>query len=186
MFAGVDKETDVVTCYVRKVWVDGSQSIEVHWGGSGYIEENLLRRIQYVNFCNSLFRKSKLIEIGLLDESCPAYQEFDTHIRLSRICRYKQIKEVLVDYMWGGEDTISANKYRNDRGFVYVILHNKKRYKELAADIYWEFLMQYYRHMQRPVKMEMLRQEPLLIFMMPLIYYRTIKRYIKRQFSSYR
>ncbi len=137
MVSEIDDETDVVTCYARKVWVDGSNTTIEKWGGVGYIERLLLKGWAYVNFDDCLFRKSKLIEIGLLDEDCPCMQEWDTHIRLSRICNYKQIKESLMDYMWGAEDTISFSSQKNLKGQCYVMWHNRERWKEIDYESFY-------------------------------------------------
>ena len=133
----IDDNTDVVTCYARRVWIDGSKTTIEEWGGDGDIERLLLKGITYVNFDDCLFRKLKLLNIGLLDEDCPCMQEWDTHIRLSSVCTYKQIKEPLMDYMWGGDDTITVANGKNYNGQCYVLWHNKERWKELEYESFY-------------------------------------------------
>lgn len=171
---------DVITCYARQVEIkDGSTQIN-KWGGDGNIELDLLRSEKYVNFDDCIFRKAKLYEIGLLDENCPAFQEFDTHIRLSRVSNYKWVQEVLMDYMWGGGDTMSVNKKNNKRGFYYVLLHNKERWIEIAYDAYHAQLLKLYRHAPIRIKWQFVKSDPKVLVDFPNVYFQAAKRLIKR------
>lgn len=171
---------DIVTCYARQVDIkDGSSKINT-WGGEGNIELDLLCSRAYVNFDDCIFRKSRLHEIGLLEEDCPAMQEWDTHIRLSRISNYTWVKEVLMDYMSGGADTMSINRKNNHGGFYYVLLHNKERWKEIAYDAYHAFLLKLYRHAPVRIKWQFIKSDPKLIFGIPSLYYEAGMRFINR------
>lgn len=62
-----------------------------------------------------------LEEIGLLDEAVPSFQEWDTAIRLAKICRFYHVKEPLFIYHRYGNDTISGNPMRAVVGYKYII-----------------------------------------------------------------
>ena len=79
------------------------------WRNYGEIYDRLFNRQTYVDFNQAIIRTNKLIEIGGLDEDCPSMQEWDTHIRLSKIAKYTTIEEPLLDYFAGGKDAISTD-----------------------------------------------------------------------------
>lgn len=180
LYSAIDDKTDVVTCYAKQVNVGDGSTETLTWGGDGNIERDLLYSGKYVNFDDCIFRKLKLYEIGLLDENCPAFQEFDTHIRLSRVANYKCVQEVLMDYMWGGGDTMSVNKKNNKKGFYYVLLHNKDRWKEIAYDAYHAQLLKLYRHAPVRIKWQFLKSDLKVLLDLPNLYYQAAKRLIKR------
>ena len=91
------------------------------WKGYGRIHSNLMTGKSYFDNSSTLIRKQKLLDIGLLDENCPSYQEWDTHIRLSKICTYTMVEEPLVDYYRGGEDSISASIEKDIKGLLYLL-----------------------------------------------------------------
>ena len=180
MVAEIDNQTDIITCYARKVWVDGSQTKLEEWGGEGNIERMMLKSWAYINFDDCIFRKSKLLEIGLLDEDCPCMQEWDTHIRLSRVCTYKQIKEPLLDYMWGAEDAISYGKQKNKNGYCYVMNRNKTRWKELEYESFygiarWLFFDVDFKH-----KLLLIYLCPQILIRLPRMILGRVKRMVKQ------
>lgn len=179
MVAELDDQTDVVTCYARKVWVDGSNTMIERWGGEGSIEHLLLKGWAYVNFDDCLFRKAKLIEIGLLDEDCPCMQEWDTHIRLSKICNYKQIKEPLMDYMWGGDGTITVANGKNYNGQCYVLWHNRKRWKEIEYEAFYSRARFLFFEVDKKDKWLLIKTCPQLLIRLPRMIFGRIKRHIK-------
>lgn len=71
-------------------------------------------------FQGLLTSKIALEKIGLLDESVPSYQEWDTAIRLARECRFIHIRESLFIYHLHGGETISKNKKRDIDGYQYI------------------------------------------------------------------
>lgn len=77
-----------------------------------------------VLFQGMLIRKSALEDIKLLDENVPAYQEWDTNIRLSLKHKYFYIHRPLFIYNIYLEGTISTDLKRSVRGFQYVVLKN--------------------------------------------------------------
>lgn len=176
---------DVITCYARQVNVEDESTETLIWGGEGNIELGLLHSERYVNFDDCVFRKSKLIEIELLDEDCPAYQEYDTHIRLSRIANYKWVQEVLMDYMWGGSDTMSVNQNMNRTGFNYVLWHNHARWKEIAYEAYHDLVKRQFRRASYQMKWRFIETDPKLLFDIPGLYYNAAKKYLKLKVQKY-
>lgn len=179
MVSEIKDKTDVVTCYARKVWVDGSNTTIEEWGGEGNIERLLLKAWAYVGFDDCLFRKTRLFEIGLLDEDCPCMQEWDTHIRLSKNCTYKQIKEPLMDYMWGNEDTISRNRQKNKNGRVYVMWHNRERWKEIEYEAFYSLARSIFFDIDCKHKLILIRICPQLLIRLPRMLLGRLKRMIK-------
>lgn len=96
----------------------------------GNIHDNLFNGKCYVDFNQAIIRKSKLQEIGCLDEDCPSMQEWDTHIRLSRVANYSMINDCLIDYFMGGEDAISSNKKREVTGRLYILKKHLYEWKQ--------------------------------------------------------
>lgn len=177
----VDDKTDVVTCYAQIMMQDGSDARVLEWGGEGNIEYGLLTGAHYVNFDDCLFRKSKLFEIGLLDEDCPRYQEYDTHIRLSRVANYKWVKDVLMDYMWGGDDALSKGGTKNLDGRAYVVWHNQARWREVAYDAYFTEVRNLFRRVSPKARHMLIKMEPKVLLALPQIYFEAAVRVIKRK-----
>lgn len=110
----------------------------------GHIHDNLFSGSSYVDFNHSVIRKSRLVEIGCLDEDCPSMQEWDTHIRLSKICNYSMIEESLIDYYVGGKDAISSDKKREVVGRLYILKKHIDEWKDRPISI-TRFAYQIYR-----------------------------------------
>lgn len=68
-----------------------------------------------------IVNKSKLYTIGLLDPSCPSYQEWDTAIRLAKICKFVYVRPPLFEWVWHSGETISQDYERDLEGFQYVL-----------------------------------------------------------------
>lgn len=115
-----------------------------HWEGHGYIHKAILKEKSYFDNSSTLIKKEKLLNIGLLDENCPSFQEWDTHIRLSKISTYSTCKEELIDYYRGGSDAISRSLVRAVSGRIYIlnkfendfIQNSLVAYVKNCADIY--------------------------------------------------
>ncbi len=113
---------DVIQCFSSVIDVDSKkQKSTFNWKSYGFIHDELFYHQTYVDFNQSIIRKSKLIEIGGLDEDCPSMQEWDTHIRLSKIARYTTIEEPLLDYFVGGKDAISTDTKREVNGRLFIL-----------------------------------------------------------------
>ncbi|MCI8899533.1 MAG: glycosyltransferase family 2 protein [Lachnospiraceae bacterium] len=94
---------------------------------------NYLRSILFsskVLFSGPLIRKSALYDIGMLDETVPSYQEWDTHIRLSQTHKYYYIGKPVFIYNIHGGETISKDGKKDIRGFRYVMRKNGNLFLE--------------------------------------------------------
>lgn len=139
MVAAIDDRSDVIVCkaLVRNCQTSKEQGrIDLIFSEKMHID--LLREKKYVAYDVTLIRKEKLVSIGLLDEQCPSMQEWDTHIRLSKISRYKAIDETLCEWYTGGEDAISTSRSKHIAGRLYI--YRKHR---------WEFRKHAYAHWLR-------------------------------------
>lgn len=113
-------------------------------GRDGDFSEDILYRPK-VLFPGMLVHRKALEDIGLLDENVPAFQEWDTNIRLSRNHRYYYIQKPLFIYytMYGGE-TISTQKKRDAKGFWYVVMTHQDLFFKNGV----EGVIYYYAGMQ--------------------------------------
>jgi glycosyltransferase involved in cell wall biosynthesis len=68
-----------------------------------------------------LTSKIALFEIGLLDENIIAYQEWDTSIRLSKICEFFHIQKPLFTYHLHSGETISKNVIKDIQGYLQIV-----------------------------------------------------------------
>lgn len=89
-------------------------------------------------FQGMLTSKKILMEIGLLDEKVPSYQEWETSIRLIKNCNAYHINMPLFHYHLHEGETISKNKQRDLDGYKYVIYKHKKDIKEICGNKVWE------------------------------------------------
>jgi len=69
--------------------------------------------------------KAALEKIGLLDENVPSYQEWDTAIRLAKICRFVHLQEPLFIYHLHTGETISKSGKRDVDGYQFVVDKNR-------------------------------------------------------------
>lgn len=83
-----------------------------------------------VLFQGMLVRKEALKGIGYLDKNVPAYQEWDTNIRLSLRYKYYYINKPLFIYNIHDGETISKDLRRGIRGFQYVVMNNRTFFLE--------------------------------------------------------
>lgn len=167
MAAALDENTDVVVCkaLIRHSRTDKELGRLDQIHSSDY-HRDLLREKCYVAYDVTLIRKEKLVSVGLLDEQCPSMQEWDTHIRLSKIANYKATDKVLCEWYSGGEDAISTSRPRHVAGRLYI--YHKYR---------WDFRKHAYSHWLRmlsnlwkeaPYAWKMLIWAPELMFYIPL------------------
>ena len=131
--SSIMEDVDVVQCYSRVLDVDTGGVVKYFkWRNYGYIRKRLFTGETYVDFNHAVIRLSKMIEIGGLDEDCPCMQEWDTHLRLSKMARYSTVEKVLVDYYVGAKDAISTNNKKAITGRLYNLnkfLPDWKKYK---------------------------------------------------------
>lgn len=90
-----------------------------------------------VLFCAVLTSKQALEEIGLLDKNVPSYQEWDTAIRLSKICKVIFMPEASFIYHLHKGETISKNPVRELKGYDYIISKHKKEIKKYTNKTVW-------------------------------------------------
>jgi glycosyltransferase involved in cell wall biosynthesis len=88
-------------------------------------------------FPTMIVSKSVLIKIGLLDEKVPSYQEWETAIRLAKICEFIHLPEPLAIYWLHREETISKNKRGDIDGYCYVIEKHQDEICRVAGDYFW-------------------------------------------------
>lgn len=62
-----------------------------------------------------------LLEAGGLDEACPAYQEWDTALRLAARCRFVHVRAPLFAWVRHGRGAISKDPTRAARGYAHVL-----------------------------------------------------------------
>jgi glycosyltransferase involved in cell wall biosynthesis len=73
-------------------------------------------------FPGLFFHKSLIIKCGLLDESVPSYQEWDTSLILAKNgANFCHIKEPLFIYNLHSGETISKDMLRDFNGYQYII-----------------------------------------------------------------
>jgi len=72
-------------------------------------------------FPTMLTSKAALESIGLLDEKVPSYQEWDTAIRLAKVCRFVHLREPLFTYHLHKGVTISKSRQRDVDGYQYIV-----------------------------------------------------------------
>lgn len=121
---------DVFACFSNVIDLQTGKIVDAfEWLNEGDIHEKLFTRDTYVDYNGAVIRKSKLVEIGGLDEDCPSMQEWDTHIRLSKVARYHTIPKRLVDYYVGGEDAISTDTKREVKGRFFILKKHKKEWR---------------------------------------------------------
>ncbi len=90
-------------------------------------EGNFFHSVMFASkaiFPGLLVRKTALEEIGLLDVYVPAYQEWDTQIRLSLQHKYFYINKILFIYNVYDGETISNDTKKGVKGFRYVVMKN--------------------------------------------------------------
>jgi glycosyltransferase involved in cell wall biosynthesis len=72
-------------------------------------------------FPTILTSKVSLERVGFLDEAVPAYQEWETSIRLAEVCRFVHIKKPLFVYYLHAGETISKNQQKDIEGYQYIV-----------------------------------------------------------------
>lgn len=78
-------------------------------------------------FQGMLMSKAALEDAGLLDESVPSYQEWDTSILLAERCRFYYIREPLFTYHQDTGVTMSADTARDFSGYDFIVAKHRTR-----------------------------------------------------------
>lgn len=143
--AGISENVDVIQCYSRVLDVDTCEVIKYFkWRNYGNIRKRLFTGEAYVDFNHAIIRRSKVMEIGGLDEDCPCMQEWDTHLRLSKTARYSTVEKVLVDYYVGAKDAISTDNKKAITGRLYNLNKFLPDWKKHRLGLY-RFTYIYYK-----------------------------------------
>lgn len=123
------KHVEVGSCFSSIIDIESGKRVDAfRWIGNGEVHGAIMRGKCYFDNSSTIIKRQKLLDMGMLDEDCPSYQEWDTHIRLSRIARYITVTEELVDYYRGGEDTISKSLKRSAAGQLFILEKNRTEY----------------------------------------------------------
>lgn len=184
IFENISDDVDIVVCDINAIYTNENKQITLQNGDNGNIEKELMQRKAYVYFDAAAIRQSKLHEIGLLDENCPAYQEFDTHLRLSRVCQYKRIPQALVDWHVGGEDTITSKSLLNRNARCYVVWSNRKRWRKVA---YRGLIVEgksLFVHTEWKYRKLLIQAIPEVLLLLPAIYMNAIIRKINISYNT--
>lgn len=120
-----NKDVDICTCYAEVV-DDSLKSIgSFSWNSYDNINEQLISGKTYVDYNIALIRKTAIDRLGFTDEDCPAFQEWDTHLLLSKFCTYFTIQKQLILYRKSEKDTISSNAFQSTKGFLFILSKHK-------------------------------------------------------------
>ena len=104
---------------------DDVWELPIFHGSSNEVYEKLLVKPGPM-FQGMLTSKVALGKIGFLDESIISFQEWDTSIRLSKICDYHWIDEPLFNYYIPVKETSFKKKNVWIKGYLSIIQKNKK------------------------------------------------------------
>lgn len=123
----ISNNVSVATCYLTIIDRATNKEVGKHiWNSNGNIHSKLLTGETYVDYNCALVKKELLHKIGLTDEDCPSFQEWDTHLRLSKIATYATVSEELALYYVNGADAISTDKKREVKGYLYILNKHKQ------------------------------------------------------------
>ena len=131
-------QVDVVTNFSQIIDETGNFGQDkFEWITKDNILAELLNEKTYVDNSSACIRRQKLLDIGLLDEHCPSFQEWDTHIRLAQVCSYDYIPECLTNYYVHSGERISVSTKNVYAKGLYVLKKHKKLWlKVVGKDIY--------------------------------------------------
>lgn len=129
LYNQLSEDVDVVTCWTNVVDVNTDKIVKTFENiTEGNIHSDLMTEKTYVDTNCALIRKSVVDRIGGWSEDCPSYQEWDFHLRLSKVAMYKTHKKHLINYNVGGADTISKSLPKYVAGRLYILGKYKKEF----------------------------------------------------------
>ena len=118
-----EDHVDVVYCnYIRRE-ITGKEVAPYFTKHKGNVLSDLLHR-SFVTFPGMMIKKDALADIGYLDESIQAWQEWDTAIRLARKFKFSYVPEPGFVWVHHAGDTISKNILKDGLGFFQILLKN--------------------------------------------------------------
>jgi len=129
LYNQLSEDVDVVTCWTNVVDVNSKEILKTFENiTEGNIHSQLMTEKTYVDTNCALIRRTVVESIGGWSEDCPSYQEWDFHLRLSKVARYKTHRRHLINYNVGGTDTISKSLPKYVAGRLYILNKNKAEF----------------------------------------------------------
>lgn len=129
LYNQLSEDVDVVTCWTNVVDVNSKEILKTFENiTEGNIHGQLMTEKTYVDTNCALIRRKVVESIGGWSEDCPSYQEWDFHLRLSKIARYTTHRRHLIYYNVGGSDTISKSLSKYVAGRMYILNKNKAEF----------------------------------------------------------
>lgn len=115
--------------YMRR---NGQLSLMKRSSAQGYIFPDLLK-CPGPTFPGLMVRKECLLRVGLLDESLPAWQEWDAFLRLSQYFKFGYVAEPC--FVWDAHEneTISKDKSRDLAGYERIVATWKDQILQFAG-----------------------------------------------------
>lgn len=124
---------EVCTCYSHLLNDNNEITGAFKWNTAGIILKDLLIGSTYVDYNSPVIRKTAIDKIGLLDEDCPSYQEWDTHIRLAGLAKYGIVQEFLVSYYLRSTGRISTDIKRELHGLTYIYAKHRQLWIDMTG-----------------------------------------------------
>ena len=129
LYNQLSEDVDVVTCWTNVVDVNSKEILKTFENiTEGNIHGQLMTEKTYVDTNCALIRRTVVESIGGWSENCPSYQEWDFHLRLSKVARYKTHRRHLINYNVGGTDTISKSLPKYVAGRLYILNKYKSEF----------------------------------------------------------
>ena len=129
LYNNLSIDVDVITCWTNVVDFDTGKVIKKFENiTEGNIHSDLMSEKTYVDTNCALIRKKVVENVGGWSEDCPSYQEWDFHLKLSAIAKYKTHRKHLINYNVGGADTISKSLPRYVAGRLYILNKYKSEF----------------------------------------------------------
>lgn len=129
LYNQLSEYVDVVTCWTNVVDVNSKEILKTFENiTEGNIHGQLMTEKTYVDTNCALIRRKVVESIGGWSEDCPSYQEWDFHLRLSKVARYKTHRRHLINYNVGGTDTISKSLPKYVAGRLYILNKYKSEF----------------------------------------------------------
>jgi len=124
LFSRVNENVGII--YANNKVIDEVNQKEYIWafGLRGNLYREFLQR-PFMDFITPLIRRSCFDKIGLMDEKCPSYQEWDTFLRLSRYYEFDFVDEILAIYYIHKQIRVSKGPLQEAAGWKYVFEKHK-------------------------------------------------------------
>ncbi len=101
-----------------------------------------------MDFITPLIRRECFDKVGMMDENVPAYQEWDTFLRISRHYDFDFVPETLAVYHIHKGDAISKNMSRAAKAYSYIVEKHKDEilctFSKRTLSIHYSILSGYY------------------------------------------